>query len=172
MIIRKGFVGNSSSSSYIVTIHGVTKERFLRERRQELYRDGDVQSYIDEKESWLQDDRYANTLDLSQEERDELFSVVPHSNKEYMSRWWFEEAQKDINNAELVKEYAKEHLNNEITELILSDKYDISVNEISSGVEVWGHTPMHNSFMDMPDIFKEILGYYLNRGEDVTVRKE
>lgn len=170
MKIRNGFVANSSSASYILTIPNISMSLFYNDIMHELdIWDTFVGRHIASIDNELnKDTKYIATKQLSEEERDK----VKYNNIKYYPSWEFMIRERKERHSHIMKELrAKDNTNGIMAEL-LRFIHHIEIERDGNNVQVTGFSTMHNSFGDMPDVFKNIMGYYLDQGKPITLRTE
>jgi len=140
MKIRTSFVSNSSSSSYIVDIHGITEQGFLKLIKQEYswkFEYDDIKKEVYE--------MYDKVMNMSSQSRFHglvngwIAEVTNAKNK-------FEEIQTDEDFVRFLLEH---------------NQIKMTLDENVNLVRLSGWTSMHNSFGDMPELLKEILLFFL-----------
>jgi hypothetical protein len=158
MKARNGFVSNSSSSSYIVTIHTTFDdfaERLIAEYKWDYFCLSNIVAKIDSQIREAEKSRCA--LKNSFEEPKESIS----EERAMGLNQWYEKQIKNLND---YKEEVAKLNEDDYKSIILCvfKRHDIIVGYFDSGVELSYFTPMHNDFLDgMDELLNEIIMYFM-----------
>jgi len=156
MKIRNGFVSNSSSSSYIVQLRGISMDDFYRELQSEYgWHIFDVNSILkDVRKNKGRVKKYIE--EHSQRELDNENPKVTILD-EHFSKMYRERLEK----LEEVETQLKEANYTEVIDIVL-EYYGITVTEVEGGIDMEYFTCMHNSFTEgMSEVLQEIVMYFL-----------
>ena len=172
MKIRSGFVSNSSSASYYVTIN-INLHTFIECMLDELQTSYfSVGNLLEEltKRLELELEEYASyeqpenkVLPLFKEQKlrniDRLKSKIENLEKiKCLDQWNWPSTENDEKEGKFVVDKVK------AVTYILNDIYSIFLIEVNDTVdnciEISANTSMHNSYNDVPDIMKTIITYF------------
>lgn len=141
MKIRNGFVSNSSSSSYIVEIHGITLDAFINILYMEY--------------SWSQFD-YDTIKKEVDNEYEKTKALASAGSRFYGLRdEWVKSVEEK---REKLIEATTSHF--EFTKFVLWLR-GIKITEKPNSIELYSWTSMHNDFGDMPELLNEIVLYFI-----------
>jgi hypothetical protein len=138
MKIRNGFVSNSSSSSYIVTL----KNKTFKEFASNFLAEGDFYDY--DPQSLIKKMK----LDIEEYKQHD-------TTKQEWYKDWIKQTEETLNKMEKI--YNKKGLCPELLKVIM-EKYGIKVTEENNNVVLDYFTSMHNSYNEgISDLMKEII---------------
>ena len=145
MKIRNGFVSNSSSSSYIVSIHGIKYKNFITHIYREYNWNYFNEQKIKEKVIERLKDNSEYKKEINEKKMDFFFSQIEKM------------IEKDTELLEKIDSFSDE----EMVETMLK-RISIKVIDKKNSVELISETTMHNDFnTGMTNLLKEIVLYFM-----------
>ncbi|MDD5651343.1 MAG: hypothetical protein PHF86_13170 [Candidatus Nanoarchaeia archaeon] len=153
MKIRKGFVSNSSSSSYIITLDK-NKADFLADMVTAYeYGAFNVNYIVENIKKTIKECEEPDQVSIS--------FMAEHMQNRINDLKLLLEKIYDLTKIEDEDKNSRYYVcNTSVIELLLTEYYNVKIEELTKIINVSGWTPMHNSYNDMPEILKDIIIWY------------
>ena len=153
MKIRKGFVSNSSSSSYIITLDK-TKADFLDDMV-------NAYEYGAFNVNYIVENIKKTIKECEEPDQVSIPFIAEHMQNRINDLKLLLEKIYDLTKIEDEDKNSRYYVcNTSVIELLLTEYYNVKIEELTKIINVSGWTPMHNSYNDMPEILKDIIVWY------------